>query len=91
MLCICQSTLWWPVSPLGPVHLSLNSSISVPQTQQFHLYIYTTLGASPSGSVGKNLCVMREPQEMQFHSLDWEDPLEEGMAAHSSILVWRIP
>ena len=23
--------------------------------------------------------------------LDWEDPLEEGMATHSSILVWRIP
>ena len=24
-------------------------------------------------------------------SLGWEDPLEEGMATHSSILVWRIP
>ena len=24
-------------------------------------------------------------------SLDWEDPLEEGMATHSSILAWRIP
>ena len=23
--------------------------------------------------------------------LGWEDPLEEGMATHSSILVWRIP
>ena len=23
--------------------------------------------------------------------LDWEDPLEEGMAIHSSILAWRIP
>ena len=23
-------------------------------------------------------------------SLNWEDPLEEGMAAHSSILAWRI-
>ena len=27
----------------------------------------------------------------QVQSLDWEDPLEEGMATHSSILVWRIP
>ena len=25
-----------------------------------------------------------------FQSLDWEDPLEEGMATHSSILAWRI-
>ena len=24
-------------------------------------------------------------------SLRWEDPLEEGMAAHSSLLAWRIP
>ena len=24
-------------------------------------------------------------------SMGWEDPLEEGMATHSSILVWRIP
>ena len=29
--------------------------------------------------------------EIQVQSLDWEDPLEEGMAAHSSILAWRIP
>ena len=24
-------------------------------------------------------------------SLGWEDPLEEGIATHSSILVWRVP
>ena len=28
--------------------------------------------------------------ETWVQSLDWEDPLEEGMATHSSILVWRI-
>ena len=28
---------------------------------------------------------------MQVQSLDWEDPLEEGMATHSSSLAWRIP
>ena len=26
-----------------------------------------------------------------FHPLSGEDPLEEGMATHSSILAWRIP
>ena len=26
-----------------------------------------------------------------IRSLGWEDPLEEGMATHSSILAWRIP
>ena len=28
---------------------------------------------------------------MQVQSLGQEDPLEEGMATHSSILAWRIP
>ena len=30
-------------------------------------------------------------QETQVPSLGWEDPLEKGMAAHSSIHAWRIP
>ena len=36
----------------------------------------------------KNLPVM---QETWVRSLGWEDPLEKGMATHSSILVWEIP
>ena len=36
----------------------------------------------------KNLLAM---QETWVQSLGWEDPLEEGMATHSSILTWRIP
>ena len=38
--------------------------------------------------VVKNLLAM---QEMWVPSLGWEDPLEEGMATHSSILAQRIP
>ena len=34
---------------------------------------------------------MQETQEMQVQSLGWEDPLEEGMTTHSSILARRIP
>ena len=30
-------------------------------------------------------------QETQVPSLGGEDPLEEGMAAHSSVLAWKIP
>ena len=30
-------------------------------------------------------------QETWVPPLGWEDPLEEGMATHSSILTWRIP
>ena len=33
----------------------------------------------------------RAVQETQVPSLGWEDPLEEDMATHSSILAWEIP
>ena len=36
----------------------------------------------------KNLPSM---QETPLQTLGWEDPLEKGMAIHSSILAWRIP
>ena len=36
----------------------------------------------------KNLPAM---QETWVQTLGWEDPLEEDMATHSSILAWRIP
>ena len=45
----------------------------------------------PSGSAVKNPPAMQEPQETEVQSLSQEDPLEEGMATHSSILAWRIP
>ena len=44
--------------------------------------------ASLVGQMVKNLPAVRETC---VQSLGWEDPLEEGMATHSRILVWRIP
>ena len=44
----------------------------------------------PGGSVVKNPPATLEPQETQVRSLGREDPLEEDMATHSSILAWRI-
>ena len=38
----------------------------------------------------KNLPAMQEMQKTQVWSLDQEEPLEEGMPTHSSILTWRI-
>ena len=42
----------------------------------------------PVAQMVKNLPAM---QETWIWSLGWEDPLEKGMATHSSILAWRIP
>ena len=39
----------------------------------------------------KNPPAVQETQEMWVQSLGREDPLEEEMATHSSILAWRIP
>ena len=39
----------------------------------------------------KNPPAMRETQGTRVQSLGWEDPLEEGMSTHSSILACRIP
>ena len=42
-------------------------------------------GVSLVAQMVKNL------QETQVQSLGWEDPLEKGMATHSSIPAWKIP
>ena len=47
-----------------------------------------SLGASLVAQTIENLPAM---QETQVQSLGREDPLEKGMATHSSILAWRIP
>ena len=47
--------------------------------------------ASPMAQQVKNLLAVQETQETWVQSLGWEDPLEEAMATHSSILAWKIP
>ena len=51
--------------------------------------LYGNFEQKGGGSAVKNLPAMQEMQEMQVQSLGLEDPLEEGMAAHSSTLAWR--
>ena len=43
------------------------------------------------GSVVKDSTAMQQMREMQFRSLDWEDPLEKKMATHSSIICLENP
>ena len=45
----------------------------------------------PGGSVVKNPPAVQEMMGTHVRSLGQEDPLEEEMAAHSSIRAWRIP
>ena len=46
----------------------------------------------PGGAMVENLPANAgDIRQMQVRSPGWEDPLEKGMATHSSILAWRIP
>ena len=56
-----------------------------PSSKQFGFSCFTT---SLVAHMVKNLPAM---QETQIQFLGREDPLEKGMATHSSILAWRIP
>ena len=74
--------LWllWPVGKF----------ISYSRTLSLFYWGIVKLGF-PSGSMVKNPPVVQEMQETHVQSLDQEDPLEEGIPIHSSILAWRIP
>ena len=46
----------------------------------------------PGGASGKEpACQFRRHKRLWVRSLLWEDPLEEGMATHSSVLARRVP
>ena len=64
-----------------------------PRSLNRSIYIwYTCIWASPAAQQKriKNPHAMQETQNMQVRSLGWEDPLEESMATHCSVLAWRI-
>ena len=68
--------------PMGPL-TSYRSMLQFP---------YLSTGVFHSGSeVKESACNAGDLQEKQVRSLDWEDPLEEGTATHSSIPAWKIP
>ena len=57
------------------------------------IYVGVHVGTQglPGVSAVKNPPARQEIQETQVQSLGLEDPLEEDMATHSSILAWIIP
>ena len=53
--------------------------------------IYSESGFTGGSNQERTHLQMQETQETQVPSLDQEDPLEEEMGTHSSILAWEIP
>ena len=56
--------------------------------EQLHFHFLCAQMSSLVAQMVKNLPAMRETW---VQSLGQEDPLEEGMATHSSVFAWRIP
>ena len=54
-------------------------------------YCYESISVPLASLVAWSVKNLPAVQETQVPSLGWEDPLEEEMATHSSILAWRIP
>ena len=54
-----------------------------------HLTVYAQMMGFPGGTSGKELACQYRRYETWVPSPGWEDPLEEEMATHSSILAWN--
>ena len=57
-------------------------------TERLRVSLSAEQGRFPGDSLIKDIPAM---QGMWVRSLGWEDPLEQEMATHSSVLAWRIP
>ena len=78
---------------LGP-SCCLSHSLSLSPCSGFDFSLCPCLSVSTSiraSLVAQMVKILPARGETQVQPLGWEDPLEEGMAVHSSILAWRIP
>ena len=93
----CQQTLSTSPASVWPFHLRFNSFpwwcslTSFCMTRWIIKDFLWFYWGFPGGTSGKELPANAGDIKMLVQSLGQEDPLEEGMATHSSILAWRIP
>ena len=78
---------WSDLAAAAAMTTWVAADVIVIYEEEIYKVMYFSWGF-PSVSVVKTLPAV---QEMGFQSMGQEDPLEESIATHSSILVWRIP
>ena len=91
---ILQATIleWVAFSPPGEILDPGIEPMSLrPPTLTGGFFITSTTWAFQVAQWIKKSPAMQETQKMRVGYLGEEDPLEEGMESHSSILAWRIP
>ena len=89
-------SFWTPVLCLNvfPVVYLLSTHSLLPITSCSISWVLTCYHTSDHSIVLIRIKMVKNPPAMWdtwIWSLGWEDPLEKGMAIHSSILGWRIP
>ena len=103
-LCPCRLPPLWEnyflekqmkvIKKMGDHLTHLHSSVRIPgwvgQVFLGKVHPQAQLGF-PGGASSKEPDCQCKRHETRVQPLGWEDPLKEGMAAHSSILAWRIP
>ena len=83
---------WGPEVPSCDSGPQLSLPVSTRGVRQARGLVCALLSPpGPGGSAEKNPSAVQESQETLVRSLGGEDPLEEGIATHFSILAWRIP
>ena len=83
---LCYLNRWYRVSGIGIAKEPF--SMILEQLEGRFGFWWPLSWASLVAQTARNPSAMRDTW---VWSLGWEDPLEEGMATHSSILAWRIP
>ena len=84
---LLKQSVWLPVDQDKEVEISGLFSAAKPLTWKGRI---VRQGGFPGGPGVKSLLLRQELQETQVRSLGQEDPLDKGMATHSSNLAWRI-
>ena len=74
----------------APQRSKTSNSLSICHASCENTKIFPKLFISLSNSA-QMVKILPEMQKSQVRSLGWEDPLEKGMATHSSILAWETP
>ena len=72
------------------IYIIFHPSFYVLQQFRISILMSSFQGLPWSLSSKESACQCRRPKR-RVQSLGWEDPLEEGIATHSSFLAWRIP
>ena len=72
-------------------YISPRVAKSQTRLSDFTFITLSVVWSSQVALVVKKPSANAEDMEMWVWSLGWEDPLEEGVATHCSILAWRIP